>query len=73
VGPEKGHISNAVCAVIGQVVALKRAIRLKPGAPDGCQEKLVSQRASPVLAVVFLEQQLGDCRLAVERRTSQWI
>jgi hypothetical protein len=43
--PEKGHISNAECAVIGQVMALKRAVCLRPGTPDRCRAKLMSQQA----------------------------
>jgi hypothetical protein len=43
---EKDRISNAECAVISQVMALKRAVCLRPGTPDGCQVKLMSQQAS---------------------------
>jgi hypothetical protein len=46
VGHEKGHITSAECVVTGQVMALKRAICLRPDAPDGCWAKLVSQWAS---------------------------
>jgi hypothetical protein len=46
VGPEKGRISNVECAVIGQIMARKRAVCLKPGTPDGRRAKLLSQSAS---------------------------
>jgi hypothetical protein len=47
VGPGKGHICNAECAVISQVMALKRAVVcLRLGVPDVCRVKLVSQQAS---------------------------
>jgi hypothetical protein len=46
VGREEGHISNAECVVIGQVVALKRAVCLRSGMPDGCWAKPMSQQAS---------------------------
>jgi hypothetical protein len=52
-------LKRAEYAVISQVMTLKRATCLRPGAHDGCPAKLVSQRSSLSGRSVIVGRQLG--------------